>query len=362
MIERFVVIMAGGKGERFWPQSRLRRPKQLLPIVGDSPMLNQTVERLSGFVPVENVFVLTNSLQRDAVLEVCPQLLEENVVAEPVGRDTAAAVALAAFLVKQRNSEGVFAILPADAVIYDRAAFQSVLNSAFIAAERNEVLVTIGIVPTEPAIGYGYIQQGEEIEKVEGHSICQVERFVEKPDLETAKRYVGSGEYLWNGGMFIWQVQAIEEALKSYVPELYAGFFKIEQQVKEGIPILEALSELFPGLQKISIDYAVMEKADNVVTVPANFDWDDVGEWSAIARHSEADAKGNITEGSVMIEKGGNNLVVSSEDHLVALIGVDDLIVVKTEDATLVCRRSDAQNIKHLVERLGQEEKYKDFL
>jgi mannose-1-phosphate guanylyltransferase len=362
MIERFVVIMAGGKGERFWPQSRLRRPKQLLPIVGDSPMLNQTIERLSGFVPLENVFVLTNDLQRDAVLEVCPQLKEENVVAEPVGRDTTAAVALASFLVKQRNSEGVFAILPADAVIYDKAAFHSVLNCAFVAAERNKVLVTIGIVPTEPAVGYGYIQQGEEMEKVEGHSICRVERFVEKPDLETAKRYVGSSEYLWNGGMFIWQVQVIEEALERYVPELYAGFSKIEKMVEEGAPLSKALSEIFPGLQKISVDYAVMENADNVVTVPANFDWDDVGEWSAITRHSEADSKGNVTKGSVMIEEGSKNLVVSSEDHLVALVGVKDLIVVKTKDATLVCHRSDVQNIKRLVEKLGQEEKYRDFL
>ncbi len=362
MIERFIVIMAGGKGERFWPQSRLRRPKQLLPVVGNSPLLNQTVERLSGFVPLENVFVLTNSLQRDAVLEVCPQLPEENVVAEPVGRDTAAAVALAAFLVKQRNADGIFAILPADHVIYDKASFHSVLNSAFMAAERNKVLVTIGIVPTEPATGYGYIQQGEEIEKIEGHSICRVERFVEKPDLETAKRYVDSSEYLWNGGMFIWRVQVIEKALESYVPELYTDFLKIEQQVKKGVPILTTLAELFPGLQKISIDYAVMEKADNVVTVPANFDWDDVGEWSAIARHSEADPDGNVLKGSVMVEKGSNNLVVSSEDHLVALIGVEDLIVVKTKDATLVCHRSDGQNIKRLVERLGKEEKYKDFL
>jgi mannose-1-phosphate guanylyltransferase len=362
MIERFVVIMAGGKGERFWPQSRLRRPKQLLPIIGNSPMLNQTVERLSGFVPLENVLVLTNDLQRDAVMEVCPQLKEENVVAEPKGRDTTAAVALASFLVKQRNPEGVFAILPADHIIYDKTSFHSVLESAFLAAERNRVLVTIGIVPTEPATGYGYIQQGEEIEKIEGHSICRVERFVEKPDLETAKRYVDSSEYLWNGGMFIWQVQAIEEALERYVPELFTGFLKIGKMIEEGASLLKALSEIFPSLQKISVDYAIMENADNVVTVPANFDWDDVGEWSAIVRHSEADSKGNVTKGAVMIEEGSSNLVVSSEDHLVALVGVKDLIVVKTKDATLVCHRSDAQKIKHLVEKLGQEEKYKDIL
>ncbi|MBL4574533.1 MAG: mannose-1-phosphate guanylyltransferase [Opitutaceae bacterium] len=362
MIERYIVIMAGGKGERFWPQSRLRRPKQLLPIVGDSSMLNQTVERLSGFVPIENVFVLTNSVQRDAVLDVCPQLLKENVVAEPVGRDTAAAVALATFLIKQRNPEGVFAILPADHIIYDQDAFHSVLNSAFGAAEKNDVLVTIGIVPTEPATGYGYIHQGEEIERIEGHSICRVERFVEKPDLETAKGYVSSMEYLWNGGMFIWQVNAIEQALKSHVPELYSGFLEIEQEVKAGTSLLKALADFFPELQKISIDYAVMEKADNVVTVPANFDWDDVGEWGAIVRHSTADSDGNTTKGSVVIEEGSHNLVISSDEHLIALVGVDDLIVVRTADATLVCRRSDSQKIKNLVERLGKDEKYKKFL
>ena len=193
MNDRFVVIMAGGRGERFWPQSRLTRPKHLLPIVGDSAMLAQTVERLDGLVPIENIFVITNVEQRDAVLESCPSLIPERVIGEPVGRDTAAAVGLAALLVDHERKDAAFALLPADHVIEDASGFRSVLASSFESAEKNDFLITIGIKPDFPSTGYGYLCQGEELEEVSGRLVSKVDRFVEKPDLETAEKYLSEG-------------------------------------------------------------------------------------------------------------------------------------------------------------------------
>lgn len=358
MKNRFLVIMAGGRGERFWPASRLRRPKHLLPIVGEKPMLTQTVERLEGMLPPENVFIITNREQREAVLEVCPDVPPENVVAEPVGRDTAAAVGLATVLVKRRNPEGVIALLPADHVIHDVQEFQEVLRRAFAAAEREEVLVTIGIEPTEPATGYGYIQRGESREEIEGRPVFGVRRFVEKPDLATAESYLRSGEYFWNAGMFVWRVSAIERAFGEHAPELAAGLGELENGLESGGDLGDLLDRIYPGLKRISIDYAVMEKARNVVTLAASFDWDDVGSWPAAAGHFEADAAGNVSRGEVLLEESQGNIVFAKGNHLVAALGVEDLIIIQTEDATLVCRKDRAQDIKKLVTRLGEKEKW----
>ncbi len=362
MSKRFVVIMAGGRGERFWPQSRLRRPKHLLPIVGDKPMLTQTVERLEGLVPVENVFIITNREQRDAVISVCPMLPAENVVSEPVGRDTAAAVGLAMVLVKRRDPEACMAMLPADHVIQDTDGFRAVMETAFQAAEQDPVLVTIGISPTEPATGYGYIHRGEETAEIDDRSVYKVKAFVEKPNLETAKKYLDSGDYFWNAGMFVWTVAAIDQALEAHTAGLHQGLREIETGLTEGKPLDSVLEEIFPGLDKISIDYAVMEKAENVVTVESEFDWDDVGAWPAVARHFKPDSRGNTLRGAAMVEGGGDNIVISDNDHLVTVCGVDDLIVVHTDDATLICPKDKAQDIKKLVKKLGDDPKWKSLM
>lgn len=358
----YLVIMAGGRGERFWPQSRLRRPKHLLPIVGEKPMLTQTVDRLDGVVPRENVFVITNREQRDAALEVLPGVPPENVVAEPVGRDTAAAVGLAALLVKQRDPDAVFGILPADQVIHDEEKFQNTLRQAFAVAAKEPVLVTLGIKPTQPATGYGYIQLGDVLEGADGGAVHRVRRFVEKPDLATAESYLKSGDYFWNAGMFVWQVQAIEQALADHAPELSAGLAELDAGLAAGRGLGEILAEVYPKLKKISIDYAVMEKAANVVTVKADFDWDDVGAWPAVARHFPADASGNVSRGEVVLEGSSNNIVVSEGEHLVAAVGVDDLIIIHTGDATLVCRKDRAQEIKKVVTQLGGEAKWQHLI
>ncbi len=356
MSNRYVVIMAGGRGERFWPESRLARPKQLLPIVGDTPMLAQTVERLGDLVPRGNVFVITNREQCAAVREACPGLDPARIVGEPVGRDTAAAVALATVLVRRADPDGVFAMLPADAVIHDTDGFRAVMEAAFAAAAAEPVLATVGIRPAHPATGYGYIRRGGVHGTHGGREVFAVERFVEKPDLETARGYLEDGGYLWNAGMFIWSSPAIASELERLTPGLWRAMHSIGDGLAAGRDLDELMDEVYPGLEKISIDYAVMEKASRVVVLESAFDWDDVGEWPALARHYPADAEGNVARGEVLFEESSGNIVVSREPgHLVALLGVEDLVVVRTVDATLVCRKDKAQAIKGLVKRLGDD-------
>ena len=246
--------MAGGKGERFWPASRLARPKHLLPIVGDKPMLEQTIDRLGDLLPKENILVITNIEQLAQAREVCSMLPQRNVVAEPVGRDTAAAVGLAMLLVKSRHADATLAMLPADAYIENAEGFQATLQRAFEAAEARSALVTIGIEPTEPATGYGYIEVGNTLDAIGGSDVMQVKQFKEKPDLETAKRYLTSGGFYWNAGMFVWQVSTIEKALEKYTPELSRGLSGIEAGLGAGRELDELLEELYPQLQKISVE------------------------------------------------------------------------------------------------------------
>ena len=356
MSQPYVVIMAGGRGERFWPHSRIRRPKHLLPIVGNSPMLTQTVARLEGLVPPERVFVVTNREQREATLEACPELLPEQVVGDPIGRDTAAAVGLAALLVKRTSEDAAFAMLPADHVIENATGFREVLRSALAAAAREEILVTIGVRPTEPATGYGYVQRGNLKMDSEIRQVHEVRRFVEKPDLETAQGYLDSGDYFWNAGMFVWRPTVILKALASHAPELHESLRALDERWSEGESLDSCMQDVYPDLPKISIDYAVMEKADNVVMMESDFDWDDVGEWPAVARHFPLDEAGNVIRGEVVALDSADNLVISPKGRLTALLGVDDLIVVETEDATLICHRDKAQEVKRLALEIGRRE------
>ncbi|MBL6829176.1 MAG: mannose-1-phosphate guanylyltransferase [Puniceicoccaceae bacterium] len=360
MSKRYVVIMAGGRGERFWPESRTARPKQLLPIVGEKAMLAQTIDRLAGLVPEEDVFVITNTEQRDAVLEVCPKLDPNKVIGEPIGRDTAAAVGLATVLVRREDPEAVFAMLPADAMIRDAAGLCATLESAFAAAAADPVLATIGITASFPATGYGYIQQGNTRGDSAGKAVYRVKRFVEKPDLATAQSYLDAGDYFWNAGMFIWSVSAIAAELEKSTPTLWQALQAIDQGLEAGQDIDALLAQHYPKLEKISVDYAIIEKADNVVMVESGFDWDDVGEWPAVSRHYPADEAGNVVRGSAELADASGNIVYSrDEKHLVALVGVEDLIVVRTEDATLVCHKDKAQEIKDLVKKIGAKASYK---
>lgn len=363
MANRYIVIMAGGRGERFWPESRLACPKQLLPIVGDKAMLAQTIDRLDGLVSVKDIFVITNAEQRDTVLQVCPELDPAKVIGEPVGRDTAAAVGLATILVKRENPNASFAMLPADAVIHDASGLRSTLETAFAAAAARPVLATIGITASFPATGYGYIQQGASLGDFAGREVFEVRRFVEKPNLETAQGYVDAGDYFWNAGMFVWSVASITAELEKNTPSLWSALQAIDLGLAAGKAIDRLLEAHYPSLEKISVDYAIIEKAANVVMVESGFDWDDVGEWPAVARHYPADDAGNVVRGQVQLQDASDNIVFSrDEDHLVALLGVRDLIVVKTADATLVCHKDKAQEIKELVQAISAKEALKHLV
>lgn len=348
----FIVIIAGGKGERFWPQSRAARPKHLLPVVGDKPLLVQTLERVRRLVPKKNLLVITSAVQEAAVREVCRGLPAENIIAEPVGRDTAAAVGLAAAVVGARDPRGVFAVLPADHIIHDGESYARDLAAAFAAAAKAAVMVTIGITPTEPAIGFGYVQRGQVWRRFDRKPVYQVKRFVEKPVLKVARAYLKSGDYLWNAGMFVWSVPVVEAALAAHAPKLDGGLAKIRRALAAGKRLAPVLTKVYPKLEKISVDYALLEKSDNVVVLPSSFDWDDVGAWPAVARHYEADAAGNVGRGKFLVEQGNNNIVFSEGHHLVTVLGADDLIVVHTPEATLVAPKAKAQEIKALLARV----------
>jgi mannose-1-phosphate guanylyltransferase len=332
-----IFIMAGGSGERFWPMSRTKTPKHLLRLLSDQTLLETTARRVEGLVPWERVFVLTNSAQADSVRAELPFLPADNILAEPEKRDTAPACALATGFARARDPEAICALLPADAMIHKVPVFQRQLAEAANVACESEALVAFAIPPTCPATGFGYLHLGDE-----SGGARQVLRFVEKPDLPTAEIYYRSGQYGWNAGMFIWKASAFLQETERLAPEL-AGFVR---DFPAGDPV-EFLAKRFPGLPKISVDYAIMEKASCVLAVKAHYDWDDVGSWTALPEHLGHDDDGNTVRGEVVPMDSKNNVVISN-GRTIALCGVDDLVVVETPDAILVCHRDAVQDIKKL--------------
>lgn len=347
---RYAVILAGGRGERFWPLSRVRRPKQLLSLVGDRSLLGQAVDRLRGLMPPEHILVITNADLVEASRAAVPELPPGNVLGEPVGRDTAPAVALATALVKARDPRGVFCILTADHVMGDLPLYRATLEGAMDLAQAGDHLLTIGMTPTEPSTAYGYIERSDLHSRRGEVSFYRAQRFVEKPDRARATEYIATGRYLWNSGMFVWSVPALERALRSHRPALAPVIDVLTPLVgRPGFD--EALARVYGGIEKISIDYAIMEKADNILVAEGRFAWDDVGSWTALANHFPADGQGNVVVGECAALHASANIVYS-KDRLTALVGVQDLIVVQAEDVTLVCRRDQAQDIKKLLEQV----------
>src|SRR6478736_6761984 len=296
--DRFVIIMAGGRGERFWPVSREKTPKQLIKLLGDKSFLQEAVARVLPLVPLKNIFIITNAAQAAEVRKQLPKLPKENIVGEPVGRDTCAAVTLGAALVGARSTTGVMAVLPADHVIPEAKKFQQVLSDAFDLASRGQAIVTIGIKPTEPATGYGYIRVGEALPPPQGVKsyktvFHRAEQFVEKPYYDKALEYANSGQYRWNAGMFIWSFVTITEGLQKHQPDMYEAcqrWFKVGTNPAK---LNKVLAKEYPDLKKVSIDYALMEHAQNVIAADGDFEWDDLGSWTALARHLKSDAEGN---------------------------------------------------------------------
>lgn len=334
-------ILAGGRGERFWPLSTFARPKQFCSLFGGTPLLAQAVGRLRGLVPEANIRVITSADLVPATRAALPGLPAANVIGEPVGRDTAAAVALACGIVSREDPAGVALVLPADPLIADEGAYRDALRLAAEQAARAPVIATVGIAPTFPATGYGYIEAAETL----APGVRRVRRFVEKPDLETAKRYLATGAFAWNAGMFVWRADTMAAAFRAHAPQW--------------LPLIErpeGLEALYPTLPKLSVDYAIMEKSDNLVVVRGDFGWDDVGSLPALARHFPADAQGNVAISPVYaLDAAGNIVAAEGVARPTALFGVEGLIIVHTAKATLVCAKAAAQDLKRLVATLPPE-------
>jgi len=358
--EAYAVIMAGGKGERFWPLSTSRRPKQLLALAGGKPLIVQAVERLEGVVPPERVLIVTN----ESLVQPIRQLLGEgspvSVLGEPIGRDTAAAIAAGAAWIRRRNPAAAFCVMTAGHIIGDLPVFHETLRRGLALCARHDILMTIGIRPTEPSSAYGYIEAGDVWTKDGDIEFRRVRRFVEKPDTATAREYLATDRYAWNSGMFVWSVTSIHRAFSEFQPEL-AKCLEAWSACGSEDSFQGALERDFPGLDKISIDYAVMEKADNIVMCNGAFAWDDVGSWPALEDHVAPDEEGNTVLGDVQSVESSGNIVVS-EGRLTALIGVQDLVVVQSDGVTLVCRKSHSQKIKALLARLRNQAGREDIL
>ncbi len=356
----YAVILAGGYGERFWPASTMARPKQLLSLLGERTMLEMAVDRLDGLIPANRVLVLTSADLVGATIACSPDLSPENVIGEPMRRDTAAAVALACAVVKARDPQGVFCIVTADHVMGDLDVFRNTLREGFELAAANDVLVTIGIAPTRPSTAFGYIEAGGAFDSSGEVAFRSVERFVEKPDRETAQRYIDTGSFSWNSGMFIWSVDALHRSFAQHTPQLGTMIDALIPHVDTD-EFASALAEAFEPIEKISIDYALMEKADNIVMGIGTFAWDDVGSWPEVADHLPTDDHGNAIRGNLHVLDAKNNVVIS-EGRLTALIGVDDLIVVHTDEATLICPKDRAQDVKAIVTALRESGEWDHLL
>ncbi|PWU10721.1 MAG: mannose-1-phosphate guanyltransferase [Verrucomicrobia bacterium] len=337
----YVFIMAGGSGERFWPMSRRQLPKHLLRVFGERTLLEHTIRRVEGVVPLDRIFVLINQDQYENLRKELPFLAADQIITEPTQRDTAPAAALATAIARSKQPEAVVVLLPADAIIRDAETFRRQLIDAIAAAIRKSCLVTIAVTPTYPATGFGYLELGPQLSAGPGGSaIYRVLHFIEKPDQKTAQHYFQQSHFGWNAGIFVWQTKCFLEECSKLSPPL-AHFI-------HGFPKDDPASyilEHFPNLSKNSVDYAIMEHASHVVALRSQFDWDDVGSWNALPTHLGRDRNENCVRGSAILIDSENNIVIANQ-RTVALCGVQDLVVVETPDAILVCHQNAVQDIK----------------
>lgn len=343
----FIFILAGGSGERFWPMSRKATPKHLLRLLGEETLLEQTVRRFEKSVPQDQIFILTNEAQLEATREALPHHPQKNILAEPAKRDTAPAATLATAWALRQDPEAIVGLFPADAMIRDTTTFDQQLREVVVRAATNSALFTFAIEPTHPSISFGYLHLGNSLPKKEKETTTfrTVEKFVEKPPLPQAQEFCASGHHAWNAGMFLWQGRAFLQECERQQP-LLATF--LEKLTKSNAP-QEVIANDFPHLPKISLDYAIMEHASNVMAAVAAFDWDDVGHWTALPKHLGTDEKGNTFSSAekILTYDASNNIVVSHTKPI-ALCGIHDLVVVETAETLLICHRDSVEKIKLL--------------
>jgi len=355
----YALIMAGGAGKRFWPWSRDKNPKQFLNIFGEKSLLEETVNRLQSVVKKEDIYIITTSSQKKKIMELIKDIPRENIVPEPIGRDTAACIGLGAIFMNKKNPESVQTVLPSDHLISDVANFRKVLKKAAKLAKEKNCLVTIGIKPTYPNTGYGYIQYTISKEEKLDEDIYRVKTFAEKPNLETAQRFIESGDFLWNSGIFVWKVKTILEEIERSLPELYDGLMEIEKNIDKK-NIYTIIRKIYSRIRSISIDYGVMEKAKDVYVVKADFGWNDVGSWAEVYRLGDKDENQNVIMGNVVLRDSKENLI-HSKKKLLTGIGINDMIIIDTNDVLLICPKDQSQNVKELVDYLKRKN-MKEFL
>lgn len=346
-MELYAVIMAGGIGSRFWPRSRERKPKQLLKIFGEKTMIQETIERLDGLIEKDRIFIVTNKMQKAEIKNQLPDIPAEHIIDEPFGKNTAACIGLASILVEKMSKDAVTVILPADHVIANVKEFQDTVKCAAEYADKSKGLVTIGINPTRPETGYGYIQIDDK--KVEDN-VYQVMTFAEKPNYATAVRFLKAGDFMWNSGMFIWRVDAILREMKEHMPELHAGLDEIKASIGT-TDFDRVLSAVYGQLKSISIDYGIMEKTRNVYLVKGNFPWSDVGSWAEVYNLADKDTDGNVIVGDIFTQNTSDSYLYSPK-KFAAVVGVDNVIVINTSDTLLVCHKEKAQDVKSIIDYL----------
>lgn len=345
------VIMAGGKGERFWPKSRTNYPKQFLSLTNDGKtMIQLTIERLLPIVKHGDIYIVTNKNYVDLVKEQLPEIPVENIIAEPVARNTAPCIGLAATIIQDKYDDAIMMVLPADHLIKQNQMYISTLRTAINVATEGDNLVTIGITPTYPETGYGYINYGESMNSDKYTNVYCVEKFVEKPNIEKAKEYLDSGNYIWNSGMFVWKISTILKKFEQYLSDTYNGLMHIKSSINTEM-FEYTLNNIFSEFKSESIDYAIMEKSDNIYTLPGTFGWDDVGSWLSLERINKTNEFGNVVSGNV-ITINTKNTTISGTDKLIAAVGLEDLIIVDTEDAILICSKDTTQDVKKVIENL----------
>lgn len=337
---RYCVIMCGGIGSRFWPYSRENKPKQFIDFLGTGrSLLQMSVDRVRGIVPDENIVVVTNAAYLDLIREQCPELLVENILLEPARRNTAPCIAWAASHIFKKTPDASMIVSPSDHIITDLRSFERIVLDGFDFVENNDALLTLGINPTRPETGYGYIKFDSPVEK----DIFKVERFAEKPDIDTAREFLADGSFLWNAGIFLWRAETILQQLHKYAEDVMAPF--------DSPSALDNIDKIFPDCESISIDYAVMEKSDKVFVEKASMGWSDLGTWSSLYDLSEKDENDNFSANADLLAFGSTKNVIKTKDNkLVVVKGLNDYIIADTDNALLICPKSDEQEIKKFVE------------
>lgn len=350
---QYAVIMAGGVGSRFWPSSRKNKPKQFLNLIGERSMIQETVDRIAPLIPLDRILIVTNDHYVELVREQLPDIPHENIIGEPVARNTAPCVAIAAAILQKRDPSATMVVLPADHYITKEERFREILQAGIDVAESGPNLVTIGITPHRPETGYGYIQMNDKPSFEGAHPVHEVKTFAEKPDLKTAVSFMESGDFLWNSGMFIWTTRTILDQFFTHLPAIHREIEAFD--AASDMDFTKAVDAFYRGVMSISIDYGIMEKAKTVFVVPGEFGWSDVGSWMAVYELEDKGHNGNIAEGSEVIFQNSENCMVRMQSNkLVAVVGLQGVAVVETDDTILICRLDQSQDVKSVVDQLDE--------